>query len=122
MECGAIDDPTALAYIERADRALAVILSEQSDVQGTVDPVERFRSLLNGAITSGRAHVANPKGDTPAAAELLGWHQAGGEWHGRGRLIGWEDGTGALYLEPEASFAAVRKWEAQPAKRSGLAA
>ena len=109
VECGAISETDAAAYVARADAALALVTSEQSDIQGTVDPIERFRALLNGVIASGRAHIANIQGEAPVAAAALGWRKEGMDWKPQGRLIGWEDGVGGLYLEPEASFTAVQE-------------
>ncbi|MDA1054805.1 MAG: DUF3854 domain-containing protein [Planctomycetota bacterium] len=78
--------------------------NSQADQQIANEPAAHFVRLLTAAIATGRAYVADIVGDKPDAAESWGWRsgQASGE------LVGWLDGD-RLYLEPDASFAAVQR-------------
>ena len=121
VESGAISQNDAMAYLQRADTALAQAAHEQSDIQETCDPVERFRALLNGAVSSGRAHIESPAGGVPVSSpEALGWRRIGTNWQPLGRSIGWEDSVGGLYLEPEAAFAAVQEMGAASGEGIGV--
>ena len=77
VECGAISEEEALRYLDRADKAIALVVSEQGDIQSTVDPIERFRALLNGVVASGRAHIASREGGEPSSPEAYGWRKLG---------------------------------------------
>jgi hypothetical protein len=109
VECGAISEEEALRYLDRADKAIALVVSEQGDIQSTVDPIERFRALLNGVVASGRAHIASREGCEPASPEAYGWRKLASVWQPQGCLIGWEDDAGGLFLEPESSYTAVQE-------------
>jgi hypothetical protein len=108
VACGTTDANEAAAIMRRADAALAMIGEEQAAIQAASDPVERFRELLNGAVASGRAHIASSDDRAPATPAAMGWRKAGMDWLPQGHCIGWEDGAGGLFLEPEAALAAVR--------------
>lgn len=120
IECGAISFDEAAAYFRRAVDALTIGAAEQADIQGCEDPIERFRDLLDGAITSGRAHIAGLNGREPVTPTAMGWRKVGMDWQPLGRCIGWEDGNGGLYLEPEASFAAVQEMGTASGEGLGL--
>jgi hypothetical protein len=95
---------------------LMALANQQKGLQRSSDPVERFLSLLDGALSSGRGHIC--RSDQPDArptdqdvARALGWRRDSngiGNWHPLGPCIGWlaEDG---LYLEPEAAYAAAQQ-------------
>lgn len=108
VECGAINEVEAVRIMRRADEALALIGEEQVGIQAASDPVQRFCELLSGAVASGRAHIADPNGQSPANPAAMGWRNVGINWQPLGYCIGWEDGSGGLFLEPEASFAAAQ--------------
>jgi hypothetical protein len=83
------------------------------------DTCGHFLHLVAGALTTGRAHVANPAGNEPMQPERWGWclrtigagDNARAAWQSQGRRIGWVAGEN-LYLDPEASY-----WAAQELAR-----
>jgi hypothetical protein len=107
----------AVKLWERGWRALGEAAADQQGHQAAGEPTGRFRELLSAAIASGRAHVADPGGERPETTpEAWGWRVATvgsgdyerEEWRPQGERVGWVDGEN-LYLEPEASYAAVQK-------------
>jgi hypothetical protein len=84
-------------------------------------PAHRFLALLRGALTSGKAHIADIDGRAPRRCpEAFGWRRAetsGAPGDGDaavpmgytplGDLIGWVEGDD-LYLEPESAYRAVQ--------------
>jgi Domain of unknown function (DUF927) len=84
-------------------------------------PAQRFAALLRGALTSGKAHIADLDGRAPRGRpEAFGWRRS--ETSGAlgdgdaavpmgytplGDLIGWVDGDD-LYLEPESAYRTVQ--------------
>jgi hypothetical protein len=96
--------------------------------QQASEPTQRFIDLLIGVLAAGHGHLAAMTGDQPATmpspdgtpgsitAGALGWRQRtvhgdddySYEWQPSGPRIGWIDEDG-IYLEPEASFAAVQR-------------
>ncbi|MEJ2229300.1 MAG: DUF927 domain-containing protein [Alphaproteobacteria bacterium] len=108
LECGAINEVEAVRYMRRADDAIALIGEEQVGIQAASDPAQRFCELLSSVVASGRAHIADPNGQAPTNPAAMGWRKVGINWQPLGFCIGWEDGSGGLFLEPEASFAAVQ--------------
>ena len=80
------------------------------------EPARRFLQLLGAALASGAAHVAGRDGDEPRDPAAWGWRpftvgtgeNEREEWRFQGRRVGWLD-DGALYLEPDAAFAAAQK-------------
>jgi hypothetical protein len=107
-EVGAIDASEADWYWAWGWDAFAKLAAEQSPHQAAGEPTRRFRELLAAAVASCRAHVASPSGDQPDSPEAWGWRLSGDEWRPQGERIGWLDGE-ALYLEPEAAYAASQK-------------
>jgi len=115
-EFEAIDSEKARKLWDRGWRALGEAASGQSQHQAAGEPTRRFRELLSAAITSGRAHVANPEGDEPEVREAWGWRQTNvgsgdferEEWRPQGERIGWLEDED-LYPEPDAALAAVQK-------------
>jgi len=80
----------------------------QARQQRGQEPARRFLDLLTGAIASGAAHVTARDGSNPRHAGAWGWQNDGQEERPRGARVGWLDEE-QLYLEPEASFAAVQR-------------
>jgi hypothetical protein len=121
QEVGAL---TAAACKDRWDLA-RVILEDVAHAQvGHHDedkPAQRFVDLLRGALTSGKAHIADITGHAPRSCpEAFGWRgQATRVDHGNndlamstgrtplGALIGWVEGDD-LYLEPESTYGIVQ--------------
>ena len=102
---------------ERCLRALRDSAGDQADQIGEAEPADRFLRLLAAAVAAGYAHVADENGDAPENESCWGWRA---EEHGtgdnvvthlrpKGNCIGWTVGD-ALYLEPEASYAAVQRF------------
>jgi hypothetical protein len=80
-------------------------VAQQAPYQVANDPALRFVALLQSALASGQAHVADRLGGVPQAASLWGWRRkpAGRKWMPCGACIGWTDGS-SLYLDPSASY------------------
>ena len=92
----------------RCWRALGEAAAAQPTIQAETDPVERFCALLTAAVSSGRAHIADPKGDNPTRGARWGWRRGQSGSYGHGDRIGWVDGEN-LYLEPEAAYAVAQR-------------
>jgi hypothetical protein len=113
-ETGAITKTEADAIEAEVWSTLASMAGQQNGLHLASDPVERFLSLLGGALSSGRGHIC--RSDQPDVrptdhdvARALGWRRdSSSNWHPLGPCIGWvaEDG---LYLEPEAAYAAAQQ-------------
>lgn len=63
----------------------------QAPCQIANDPALRFLALLQSALASGHAHVADRLGGVPEAASLWGWRRkpTGRRWIACGACIGW---------------------------------
>ena len=93
---------------------LIALAAEQQDLQRANEPVHRFYALLSAVLSSGRAHISSA--DSPDRrpedvndAKILGWRRnEDGSWHPQGPCIGWWADDG-IYLQPEASYAAVQQ-------------
>jgi hypothetical protein len=119
-EVGTLDTLCRDAIAKRGWQALAEAGQAQAEPIEAAEPSGFFLRLLAGAISSGRAHVASPKGTEPDNPEAWGWrstpqaspdeHYAGkaNRWTAQGRRIGWLD-DGALYLQPDAAFAEAQE-------------
>ena len=116
VHVGAITPADGNRFRERARRAFAETARAQEQQQRAAEPAQRFVELLQAAIASGRAHVANVDGTHPKMPEAWGWRAvivgsgdyARQEWHPQGDRVGWLDDDN-LYFEPEASFAVVQR-------------
>jgi hypothetical protein len=75
VEAGAIDAEEQRALAHRCSRALGELAALQAPYQIANDPALRFMALLQSALASGRAHVADRLGGAPVAAELWGWRR-----------------------------------------------
>lgn len=121
QEVGALTAEDCQRVWKRCWNALGIAADAQVRYQEASEPTRRFLALLAAAIASGRAHVANPKGDAPETPEAWGWRRivigtkpyAHEEWQPQGKRVGWIDGDD-LYLEPEIAYA-----EAQALAREG---
>lgn len=108
LDAGAVDETRAQELWAWGWRALGEAAAAQGRHQATGEPTERFRELLTASVASGRAHVAAVRGESPQDPAAWGWRLAGDEWRPQGERVGWLD-TDGLYLEPEASYAAVQR-------------
>src|SRR5207302_5717485 len=99
---------------QRAWVVLLEVAAAQEEHHRASEPTARFLELLTAAIGSGKAHIANEDGEQPERPHAWGWRSrivgAGDNieerWDAQGARVGWVSGTD-LYLEPEASYAAV---------------
>jgi hypothetical protein len=101
VDAGAIAASEAGALQERAWTALGESAAAQAHHQAANDPALRFLGLLRAALSSGRAHLANLQSSS-RYEKIQGIVDMG-----KGEAIGWIDGD-AVYLEPEASYAAAQ--------------
>jgi hypothetical protein len=111
----------AIAETERAELwkrgwgALTEAAAVQAAHLATAEPTGLFLRLLSAAVASGYAHIANVDCDEPPEPQRWGWRleqfrtKDGTDFVARpqGVRVGWLV-EGELYLEPEASFAAVQ--------------
>jgi hypothetical protein len=113
VDAGAITQLDAQTYWQRAWAALGVAADHQTQHQVAGNPVDRYLALVQAALATGDAYVADVRGGKPGNGdEAWGWQRrpptadahAPVEWMSRGRCIGWLEGDN-LYLESEAAFA-----------------
>jgi hypothetical protein len=76
--------------------------------QNSSEPTKRFAELLQAALASGQAHVANLSGDEPQMPEGWGWRREPSgsmrtEWKPQGQRIGWTEG-GDLFLNLDVAY------------------
>ncbi len=105
-----------LARVVLEDVAQAQVGHHQED-----KPAQRFLALLRGALTAGKAHIADIGGHAPRGCPAaFGWRASDkgvppGDrdaavamgWTPLGDLIGWVEGDD-LYLEPESAYRMVQ--------------
>ena len=105
LEAGAISTEERMELEQRCEQALRELAVLQARYHQASNPAMRFIGLLQAALASGQAHVANREGAVPESPQLWGWrHKAtNGEWIAQGTRIGWVAG-GNLYLEPAVSY------------------
>jgi len=108
QEAGAISADKRQRIEMKCRRALLAAAAEQTSHGLEAEPVDKFLRLLSAALASGRCHVADAKGEPMKQPQAWGWMWEGGVWRPNGTRIGWLAGED-LYLEPEASYAAVQK-------------
>jgi hypothetical protein len=119
QEAEAISAMEARRLRFRGRDAIEEAANAQTEHQQASEPTQRFLELLTAALASGRAHVANDRGDHPGRPEAWGWRsvtispntsQECADWRAQGERVGWLVGDDDLYLEPEAAFTAVQKF------------
>ena len=116
-EAGALSRADAARMLTRVRAALTDASEVQRAHQASEEPATRFVALLEAALTSGRAHVADAEtGTQPEDAACWGWQLtsvgSGRDlrevWRPNGERLGWiRDGD--LLLDPETAFAAAQK-------------
>jgi hypothetical protein len=109
-EKGAIGGRERAELEERARQALVELAGRQAKYQTAGDPAVRFMGLLQAALATGQAYVADRQGKAPTEAAGWGWQRTGSGrgWKPRGRCIGWVV-NGDLYLEPGGSYQVVQE-------------
>ena len=114
QEVGAVDQDQAEKLWQRCCGALGDAAAAQQEQQADSDPVNRFLELLGAAISSGRAHLSDGKGEAPKLATAWGWREVGAGDYTRmdlrplGERVGWLDG-GEIYLQADAAYAVVQR-------------
>jgi hypothetical protein len=109
-EVGAITDAQASDLWEAGWEALVKAAEAQAEHQAGEEPTQRFRELLEAAIVTGDAHLADAAtDDKPKDAYRWGWRLGLDVWHPRGKKIGWLAADGSLLLEPRAAYAAAQR-------------
>jgi Domain of unknown function (DUF3854)/Domain of unknown function (DUF927) len=108
LDTGTVSVGEAQKLWERGWRCLGEAAEAQSQHHSGQEPTRRFMELLSAAIASGRAHVADPKGENPERPGAWGWRFSGEEWRPQGERVGWVDGKD-LYLVPEAACSAAQR-------------
>jgi hypothetical protein len=112
VEAGAISAEEAESLLRRCKDALVDSAERQVVHQAAADPVDRYLSLLQAVLASGRGHIAAVDGTVPGPPHdpnAWGWDRADdGRWSEQGRRIGWVDGNDLL-LDPESSFAEANR-------------
>src|SRR5262249_19886151 len=120
VDIGAITTTERSTLAQRSWAALGGAVAAHADHVAAAEPTGMFLRLLSAALASGRGHLAGPDGREPAAPQAWGWRQvelgtgdhARCEWRPQGSRLGWVEGgtVGAqeVYLEPDASVAAVQ--------------
>jgi hypothetical protein len=118
QEVGALTAAECKGY---RDVVLEDVAHAQAGHQEEDKPADRFLALLRGALTAGKAHIADIGDHAPRSCpEAFGWRRsdksavsgdgdAGGAvgYTPLGDLIGWVDGDD-LYLEPESAYRTVQ--------------
>jgi hypothetical protein len=123
VEAGALSEDQSADLRARCRTALQDSAERQEAHQAAADPVERYFSLVQSTLSSGRAHVATTDGKAPAEPHqptAWGWQRdEDGGWRERGRLIGWIEGTDLL-LDPESAFAEANRLAGDQGEAFGL--
>ena len=118
---GALTAAECKDYGDLARMVLEDVAHAQAGHQEEDKPADRFLALLRGALTAGKAHIAEISGHEPRRCpEAFGWrgHGRSGDAgdggaavrFGRtplGDLVGWVEGED-LYLEPESAYRIVQ--------------
>jgi hypothetical protein len=109
LEAGAIGSREHVEPAHRMSTAPGELAALQAPYQVAGDPALRFVALLQSALASGQAHVADRLGGVPKAASHWGRRRkpTGRKWTACGACIGWTDG-GDLYLDSSASYQVVQ--------------
>lgn len=105
LEAGGIGSGEQVELAHRMSRALEELAARQAPYQVATDPALGFVALLQSAVASGQAHVADRFGGVPKAASHWGWRRkpTGRKWTPCGACIGWTDGSD-VYLDSSASY------------------
>jgi hypothetical protein len=108
-ESGALSEAQTEKFWNEGWATLCEAGKAQVYVRAENNPALRFITLLNSAISAGRAHLANEKGGPPETPEAFGWRST--DWNGprpQGDRVGWVK-DGEIYIDPEVANAVVQK-------------
>jgi hypothetical protein len=114
---GAVSKDERIDLWERGWAALGEAATAQAAQIASAEPAGLFLQLLSAAVASGYAHIADEHGSEPREPQRWGWRPEEyytGEGTGtrhkpQGVRVGWL-AADELYLEPDASFAAVQRF------------
>jgi len=117
LTVGAINREQRADLWQRGWDALGEAAAAQAAHIATAGPAGLFLRLLSAAVASGYAHIGDKDGNEPRDPQRWGWRPeasyVGEGTHTRhkpqGVRVGWLV-DGELYLEPDASFAAVQRF------------
>lgn len=106
----------AAEWLEQVKNELLTQAEGQAEHLAAEDPTRRFFGLLATCFITGRGHLRDASTNAePPDAGRWGWGWNAGfddqdlHFFSQGELLGWVDDDGNLYLDPEATFAAVQK-------------
>ncbi len=105
-EVGAFSSEERNDLWRRVWAALDAAGKGQDQYQASENPASRFIELIQAALASGKAHVADIDGGKPDSADALAYGWRDGE--PQGDRIGWLDG-GDLYLQPDAAYSLAQR-------------
>jgi hypothetical protein len=105
---GAINDRERTELWQRGWDALAEGAAAQAAHITNAEPAGLFLRLLWAAVASGYAHIADEQGNAPCEPHRWGWRSEGDMSKPQGLRAGWL-AAGEIYLEPDASYAAVQR-------------
>lgn len=108
VDAGALTPDEAAAYMSRVWTALYEVAVRQASYQATQEPAQRFVELIQAAIASGRAHLANRNGEQPSDTHACGWQFDGATMRAKGQRIGWIDEQD-VYLQPDAAYRVAKE-------------
>lgn len=104
-----LDEKTAEEIRKDFMQTMSEVLEAQNEYQESEEPATRFISLLQAAISSGHAYLADEKeGGIPEEPYMFGWKKVGYDWVSQGERIGWTDGTN-VFLEPDTAYAVCQR-------------
>lgn len=110
LDAGAIDEAEAAELWTAGWDALIEVASAQADHIHAEDPVNRFIMLLDAALTSGSAHLADKDtGEVPPEPIRRGWRRDSVGYAPQGPQIGWADDDN-IYLQQDAAFATIQRF------------
>jgi hypothetical protein len=107
-EAGAVTAEEREGVWAKAWTGLLAVARRHEDEIADQEPARRFLRLLASAVSSGRAHVAGPRGEAPKPPLAWGWQSAGPDWRPAGKCVGWVERRD-LYLDPESAYAAAQQ-------------
>lgn len=123
VECGAIGEVGAAAYMSTVEDYLVELATDQADTQAESNPARQFLSMLASGLTSGRYHVKVAGSDNAPThyPTACGWHKdwvyqggnigPGLDWKvpANSRAIGFiDEAAEVLYVDPEQAKALAR--------------
>jgi hypothetical protein len=104
LESGAYSQVEVEELWNRIKKALKRSGEAQTKFQLSENPATRFVELIQAALLSGRAHLADVNGGSPDNRESWGWRDG----EPQGDRIGWIEADD-IYLQPDAAYSAAQR-------------